>query len=85
MTDQTHPDPIEDPDGYAEYQARHEDGERVRQKNAKAAAKADNAEAKQAMAEHEKQLAERAEEQAEVDRQLQAEFERQAESRTSEE
>jgi phytoene dehydrogenase-like protein len=81
MTDeQTHPDPVEDPDGYAAYQAEHEDDEATRVRNAKAAAKADNAEAKKAEAAYEKWLAELAEANDEAERQLQAERERQAET-----
>lgn len=80
-----HPDPLEDPDGYAAYQAEHEDDEKTRVKNAKAAVKAENADAKKADAAHEKRMAEIAEQQAESDRQLQAERERIAEAqRTSE-
>jgi hypothetical protein len=80
MTDQAHPDPIEDPKGYAKYQAKHEDDEKTRARNAKAAAKADNAEAKKAEAAYDKRMAELAEERAEAERQLQAERERQAET-----
>ena len=79
MTDQTHPDPIDDPEGYAAYQANHEDGEGTRAKNAKAAAKAANAEAKKAMAEHEKQQEETLHAQREAQRQLAAELDRLAE------
>jgi hypothetical protein len=80
MTDQAHPDPLEDPEGYAKYQAKHEDDEKTRARNAKAAAKADNAEAKKAEAAYEKWLAELAEANDEAERQLQAERERQAET-----
>jgi hypothetical protein len=29
MTDQAHPNPLEDPEGYAKYQAKHEDDEKT--------------------------------------------------------
>ena len=79
MTDRTHPDPIDDPDGYAAYQAKHEDGEGTRVKNAKAAAKAENADAKKATAELDKRQAEEAEAQMEAQRQLAVELDRLAE------
>ena len=79
MTDRTHPDPTEDPEGWAAYQAKHEDGEGTRAKNAKVAAKAANAEAKKAMAEHEKQQEETLHAQREAQRQLAAGLDRLAE------
>jgi hypothetical protein len=42
MSDQQHPDPLEDPQGYAAYQAEHEDDEAVREANARAAAEKQN-------------------------------------------
>jgi hypothetical protein len=43
IDEQTHPDPLEDPEGWATYQAEHEDDEATREANARAAVEAEAA------------------------------------------